>query len=205
MKVISLISGGIDSPVSTYYMIRSGVEVVALHLDNRPFTDDKQVNKVLQLVKHLEKLFENEIKTYVIPHAKNQASFARNCKRKLGCVLCKRMMLRIAEKIAKQEGADAIVMGDSLGQVASQTLQNLRIETQTVSIPILRPLIGFDKNDIIEVAKDIGTYEISILPGLCCTIVPKKPATQAKLEDILLEEEKADIVSLLKESLDGVK
>ena len=205
MKVISLISGGIDSPVSTYYMIRSGVEVVALHLDNRPFTDDKQVNKVLQLIKHLEKLFENEIKTYVIPHAKNQASFARNCKRKLGCVLCKRMMLRIAEKIAKQEGADAIVMGDSLGQVASQTLQNLRIETQTVSIPILRPLIGFDKNDIIEVAKDIGTYEISILPGLCCTIVPKKPATQAKLEDILLEEEKADIVSLLKESLDGVK
>ena len=205
MKVISLISGGIDSPVSTYFMIRSGVEVVALHLDNRPFTDDKQVNKVLQLIKHLEKLFENEIKTYVIPHAKNQASFARNCKRKLGCVLCKRMMLRIAEKIAKQEGADAIVMGDSLGQVASQTLQNLRIETQTVSIPILRPLIGFDKNDIIEVAKDIGTYEISILPGLCCTIVPKKPATQAKLEDILLEEEKADIVSLLKESLDGVK
>ena len=202
MKVISLISGGIDSPVSTYFMLRSGVEVVALHLDNRPFTDDKQVNKALELVKHLEKLFEIEIKTYVIPHAKNQASFARNCKRKLGCVLCKRMMLRIAEEIAVKEGADAIVTGDSLGQVASQTLQNLRVETQSISIPILRPLIGFDKNDIIEVARDIGTYEVSILPGLCCTIVPKKPATEAKLEAILREEVKADIDLLMKESMD---
>ncbi|MDY6964593.1 MAG: hypothetical protein SVM80_01310 [Halobacteriota archaeon] len=205
MKVVSLISGGIDSPVSTYFMLRSGAEVVAIHLDNRPFTDDRQVKKALELVKHLENVFEIEIKTYVVPHAKNQASFARNCKRKLGCVLCKRMMLRIAEEIAKREDADAIVTGDSLGQVASQTLQNLSVETQTVSIPILRPLIGFDKNNIIEVARDIGTYEISILPGLCCTIVPKKPATQAKLEVILQEEEKADVASLLKESINGAK
>lgn len=205
MKVVSLISGGIDSPVSTYLMLRNGVEVVTLHLDNRPFTDEKQVNKALALVKHLECQFGNEIKTYVVPHGKNQAAFARNCKRKLGCVLCKRMMLRIAEMIAKKEGADAIVTGDSLAQVASQTLQNLMVETQAVSIPILRPLIGFDKNETIEIARDIGTYEISILPGLCCTIVPKKPATQAKLEIILQEEERVDIAFLMKESMEGTK
>lgn len=203
MKVVSLISGGIDSPVATYLMLKKEVEVVAVHFDNRPFTDEKQINKALALVRHLGMRFGVEIKTYLIPHGKNQTEFARNCKRKLECVLCRRMMFRVAEKICEVESADAILTGESLGQVASQTLKNIFVESHAVKIPILRPLIGFDKVEITNIAKKIGTYEISIMPGVCCTIVPKKPATQAKLDDVLSEEWKVDINRLLKESIDG--
>jgi thiamine biosynthesis protein ThiI len=198
-----LISGGIDSPVAVYLMMKKDVEVIALHFDNRPFTDENQLNKTLELIKHLEKLFDRRIKTYVIPHGENQIAFAGNCKRKLGCVLCRRMMFRIAERIAEKENADAILTGESLGQVASQTLSNIMVESQAVKIPILRPLIGLDKVEIIDIAKEIGTYDISISPGMCCTIVPKKPATQARLEKVLADEKRLNINSLLEESIDG--
>jgi thiamine biosynthesis protein ThiI len=201
MKVISLISGGIDSPVATYLMLKKGVEIVVTHFDNRPFTDEKQVEKALSLVRHLEKF--GKIKIYLIPHGESQMEIAKNCTRRYQCVLCRRMMFRVAERIAKLENADAILTGESLGQVASQTLTNILVETQAVDIPILRPLIGMDKMEIVDLAKKIGTYEISILPGLCCTIVPKKPATQAKLERILREEEKININQMLEKSIDG--
>lgn len=199
MKAVSLISGGIDSPVATYLMLKKGVEVIGVHMDNRPFTDDKTIEKFLELIKHLEKISNRKIKTYIIPHGNAQMEFAKNCKRKLQCVLCKRMMYRIAAEIAKKEVADAIITGESLGQVASQTLINLEVEGQAIEIPILRPLIGFDKVDTIRIARDIETYEISTIPALSCRIVPKKPATQAKLEEVLAEEEKVDIDSILKD------
>lgn len=205
MKLVSLISGGIDSPVATYLMMKKGVEVIALHLDNRPFTDEKQLDKSLKLIKHLENLFDKGIKTFVVPHGDNQVAFARNCIEKLQCVLCRRMMLRIAANIVEREGADGILTGESLGQVASQTLQNIYVTNQAVKTPIMRPLIGMDKVDIIDIARKIGTYDLSILPGLCCTIVPEKPSTAAKLEIVLREEEKVNIESLIEESMESAR
>ena len=203
-KLISLISGGIDSPVATYLMIQRGVEIVAVHMDNRPFTDEKNLDKTMSLVRHLQDLTGTPIKTYVVPHGPNHIAFARNCQRHLHCLFCRRMMYRIAERIAQIEGADGILTGESLGQVASQTLQNLMVINRTVKMPIIRPLIGLDKVEIIEIARKIGTYEISTLPGLCWTIVPKKPSTAAKSGDVLCEEQKIDIGTLVEKSLAGM-
>jgi thiamine biosynthesis protein ThiI len=203
IRLISLISGGIDSPVATYLMLSSGATISALYLDNRPFTDEKTKNKVIELVKRLELVSQNRIKLYIAPHGQNQKHFARNCNRHVGCILCRRMMLRIGSALAAQNNAIALVTGDSLGQVASQTLQNLKVESQVIPLPILRPLIGLDKLEIEAVAKKIGTYEISISPGLCCTIVPKKPSTKATLDRILEEENKVDIQSMVQESIEN--
>jgi thiamine biosynthesis protein ThiI len=204
MKLISLISGGIDSPVATQMMLGRGANIVALHFDNRPFTGDGQLNKIKAIIEHLEKLNKRDIKTYVAPHKESQIAFTKNCKRNLHCVLCRRMMLRIAEKIAQMEGAEAILTGECLGQVASQTLRNIRNESQAVEIPILRPLIGLDKLEIENIAKNNGTYEISIMPGSCCEIVPKKPSTYSKLSTILEEEKKVDIKGLVDKELKGI-
>ena len=113
-------------------------------------------------------------------------------------------MYRIAERIAEKEGAVGILTGESMGQVASQTVQNITVVNQVATLPIIRPLIGLDKQEIIEIARTIGTYEISTLPGLCCTIVPKQPSTAAKLADVQAGEEKIDIESLVEKSLEGM-
>jgi len=203
-KLVSLVSGGIDSPVAAYLMIRRGVEIVAVHMDNRPFTDDKNLDKALHLVRHLQKVTGSPITTYVVPHGPNHISFARNCNRHLHCLFCRRMMFRVAERIAEREGAVGILTGESMGQVASQTVQNLTVVTQVTKLPLIRPLIGMDKQEIIEIARKIGTYEISTLPGLCCTIVPKQPSTSAKLEMVIGEEQKIDIDALVEKSLAGM-
>jgi len=204
MKLVSLISGGIDSPVATHVMLERGAEVVAVHFDNRPFTDDGQFDKTRALIGHLQKKHNVKIKTLVVPHKESHVAFAQYCKSNLHCVLCRRMMLRVSERIAEMEGADALLTGESLGQVASQTLRNIRSESQAVSIPILRPLIGLDKLEIEDVAKKIGTYDISILPGMCCSIVPRKPSTYSRLESVLEEEERVDIQEMVREALGGM-
>jgi thiamine biosynthesis protein ThiI len=204
MKLISLISGGIDSPVATHMMLKKGIETMALHFDNRPFTDDGQFEKTKALINHLEKINNTNIKTWVVPHKESHVAFAKHCRRNLHCVLCRRMMLRIAEMVAEREGAHAILTGESLGQVASQTLRNIRTESQAVSIPVLRPLIGLDKLEIEDIAKRIGTYEISILPGMCCSIVPKRPSTYSKLDTVLEEEGKIDIQEMVTKALEGM-
>lgn len=198
-------SGGIDSPVAAYLMMKNGAEVIALHLDNRPFTDEKQLNKTISQLKHLEKVTNTTIKTYIAPHGDTQLAFAQECRHNLQCVLCRRMMFRVAERLAKQEGASAIVTGESLGQVASQTLKNIMVETEAVKIPILRPLIGLDKIEIERIAQEIGTFEISISPGVCCTIVPNKPSTRANLKSIKAEESKVDLNSLLENTINNMK
>ncbi len=205
MKVVSLLSGGIDSPVSTHMLLRKGVEVIALHYDNQPFTDEKMLNKTKELIARLEEHSGKSMKKYVVPHGPSQAVIARNAHRRYQCVMCRRMMFRIAERIAEMEGAEAIATGESLGQVASQTLSNIRTEEQAVNIPILRPVIGLDKVEIERIAKEIGTYEASIGPGLCCTIVPEKPSTKARLKAILEEESKIDIEDLVKKALEGAE
>ena len=197
MKLVSLISSGIDSPVATFLMSKNVDEMLLLHGDIQPFTDANENKKFLQLAKHLSKKMDCKTKVVVLPHGGSLSEYKEHCDNKFTCVFCKRMLLRYAEKIAEQNNADAIVMGDSLGQVASQTLQNLKTIESAVKLPILRPLIGFDKEEIILIAKEIGTYDISIQPSKSCTAVPNKPSTMAKIEKILTEENKIDIKNLV--------
>ncbi len=204
MKAISLLSGGIDSPVAAHLLLERGLDITVIHFDNRPFADDEQFKKTMSLISRLEELHKKGIKSYIVPYEEIHLAFQKYCKRKLHCVLCKRMMLRLAEKIAKMEHADALVTGESLGQVASQTLRNIRVESQSVDLPILRPLIGLDKLEIENMAKEIGTYELSILPGMCCTMVPKRPSTHSQLGIVLQEEMKLDLNALVVKVLKGV-
>ena len=201
MKVISLVSSGIDSPVATYLFSKSGVEIILMHGDNRPFTDDNEIEKFTRIVQLLKEKIPQLKKAYVIPHGHTLSTYKKECNHKFTCIICKRMLVRYAQKLAQQENADAIVMGDSLGQVASQTLQNIRVVEDAVRLPILRPLIGMDKNEIIQIAKHIGTYELSILPTQGCQAVPNKPSTRASLAQILEEEQKIDIKTLVNDAV----
>ncbi|BDC36152.1 MAG: hypothetical protein EF806_02675 [Candidatus Methanoliparum thermophilum] len=203
-RVVSLMSDGIDSPVATYLLLDKYVDVITIHFDNSPFIDQESLQKYKKIINHLNKSFKRNIKAYIIPNGKNLKFLAKNCKESLRCILCKRMMLRIAEDIADREKANGIVTGESIGQVASQTLHNLCILNQTVEKQIIRPLIGMNKIEIIEIAKKIGTYDISISPSLECKIVPKSPATSARLDDVMYEESKIDIKFLINESINNV-
>lgn len=194
-----MMSGGIDSPVALYYLMRQGHEMVAVHLDNRPFTDDSPLEKVVDHVKVLESRFDRKVPLYVLPHGPTQITLMRNTDRHVGCVMCRRFMWRSAEKVAERELASFLVTGEALGQVASQTLSNMRSATASVRLPIVRPLIGFDKQEIETVAKAIGTYDISTRPGLCCQAVPDKPATRTNLVQILHEEELLDVDQIVDE------
>ena len=192
-----LMSGGIDSPVSLYYLLRQGHEVVTVHLDNRPFTDDTPMEKVVDHLQILRERFHQAIPLYVLPHGPTQITLMRNTDRHVGCILCRRFMWRSAERIAEREGASFLATGEALGQVASQTLSNMRSATVSVKLPIVRPLIGFDKQEIEAVAKQIGTYGISTRPGLCCQAVPDRPATRSNLVQILGEEERIDVEQII--------
>lgn len=192
-------SGGIDSPVGLYLMLRQGHDMVAVHMDNRPFTDDTPLEKVTDHLGVLAERFGRRVPLYVLPHGPTQITLMRNTDRHVGCVLCRRFMWRSAERIADQERATFLVTGESLGQVASQTLSNMRSATASVRLPIVRPLIGFDKLEIEAVAREIGTYGISTRPGLCCQAVPDKPATKSGLVQILREEERIDVEAMIDE------
>lgn len=205
MKFVVLISSGIDSPVATYLISKKADEIILVHSDNRPFTDEKEINNFISIIKYLKKIIKSKIKTYIVPHGNTLISYKKNCEDRFTCVFCKRMMVKYAEKIAEKEKAEALVMGDSLGQVASQTLQNIKVVDSAVKIPILRPLIGFDKEDVVKIARKIGTYELSILPSAGCSAVPNKPATRARFEDILEEEKKLNIEKIVKEAVDNSK
>jgi thiamine biosynthesis protein ThiI len=198
MRLVALVSSGIDSPVATYLLSKNAEEIILLHADNRPFTDDREIQKFEALAKYLSTQVPCTLKAILVPHGQALQAYKEQCNNKFTCVFCKRMMLRYAEAIAQKENAEAIVMGDSLGQVASQTLQNLRVVEQAVRIIILRPLIGFDKEDTIKIAKQIGTFDLSIAKAEGCGAVPVKPSTQARLEQILAEEQKIDIERLVR-------
>lgn len=193
MNFISLLSSGIDSPVATYLMSKYASEIILIHADNRPYTDDNEINNFLLLSKHLNKISNCKISGYIVPHGEALSKYLNCANKKFTCIFCKRMMLRYAEIIANNKNAKSIIMGDSLGQVASQTLRNLNVVDKAVKLPILRPLIGLDKEDIVLISKNIGTYDLSIQPTEGCKAVPIKPSTHAKLDDIINEENKIDI------------
>jgi len=205
MKLVSLVSSGIDSPVATFLMSKKTDEIILIHGDITPFTNKREVENFLDLARHLKKICKCKIQVYLIPHGKSLSAFKQNCDNKFTCVFCKRMLLRYAETFAEKNNCVAIVMGDSLGQVASQTLQNIKTIEQAVKIPVLRPLIGFDKQEVVKIAKEIGTYQLSIKPSLGCSAVPNKPATQAKLEKIMEEEKLLDVKGLVKKVVRGLQ
>lgn len=205
MHGLVLLSGGIDSPVAAALMLQKKVKLSAVFFDAWPFSDREQIDKVKQLVGQLEKYYSTKIDLYSIPHKESLTEIGRCCFRKLGCVLCRRIMLRTASEFGRKEGMEFLVTGESLGQVASQTLSNIRTENPASSLFIMRPLIGFDKIEIESKAKEIGTYTISIQPGMCCTMAPKYPVTKANLSRIMQEESKLDLNFLMKKALENTK
>jgi len=180
MRLVALVSGGIDSPVAAYKMIERGADVLLLHMDNRPHTDSRCLAKAKKIAGRLSVVTGKEIQLYAADHGTNQTLIKKGCDNSYQCVLCKRLMMRVAKEFALRNECSGIVMGDSLGQVASQTLRNIRSESSGLDFPVLRPLIGLDKLEIEAIAKDIGTYEISILPESPCGVVPQRPITEAE-------------------------
>jgi thiamine biosynthesis protein ThiI len=195
MKGVALLSSGIDSPVAIHLLVKQDFEVKAVHIDSRPHTDDAGVEKARKLAAKLG------VTVYVIHNAHFHEAVRDRCNPKLHCILCKRFMYRVAEAIVGKEGADFIITGESLGQVASQTLENLKVIEEAVDTAVVRPLIGFDKVDTIKVAREIGTYAISTVKSCACPFVPKRPSTNAKIGEVLKEEGKIDVDALVGEAL----
>lgn len=204
MKAVVLLSGGIDSPVAAYTMARAGAEIIALHMDGSPYYESNA--RVEKLISKLRELTGQSIPLFTAPHgAANLSEIEKTRVPNIRCVLCKRFMMRTAEALARLEGCEAIVMGDSLGQVASQTLSNMRAEQQAVHIPIIRPLVGMDKQQIVDKAKEIGTYELSIRGAGPCGIVPAKPSVAATLGKILEAEAGMDVDGMVRKAIGGMK
>jgi thiamine biosynthesis protein ThiI len=205
-KMIALISGGIDSPVAAWLMMKRGCEIIPLYYDNEPFSDElmgKNASKCIDILQSWAPNFP--MRAYEIPHGSNLFAIQENCNKKFTCILCKRMMYRIAVKIAKKEGAHGIITGSSLGQVASQTSANMLAELVGIDFPIYHPLLGTDKSEITALARRIGTFDAYASAKKSCTAVPKHPATFAKIDDVLLEESKLDMETLISDSSDKAK
>ena len=203
-RVVALISGGIDSPVAAYRMMQRGCRLIFVHFHSAPFQDRTSQEKVRQLLGLLTR-HQFTSRVYLVPFGEIQRQIVAAVARPLRVVLYRRMMLRIAEAIARKEKAKALVTGESLGQVASQTLDNMAVIEQAARLPILRPLVGMDKQEIIDQARRIGTFEISSIPDQdCCQLfVPKHPATKARIVDVEQDEAKFDVNELLRYGIDN--
>lgn len=201
-KGILLLSGGIDSPVAGWLAMKRGVALTAVYFHSFPFTTDRAKEKVLDLARVLAR-YGGPIDVHVVHFTDVQKAIYQNCPPRLGITIMRRMMFRLAERIARQEGALALFTGESVGQVASQTLESLAVTNAAVSLPILRPLVAMDKREIVDIAQQIGTYDISILPYEdCCTLfVPKHPETKPRLVDAERAEESFDFAPLLDDAL----
>ena len=203
MKFVTLLSGGIDSPVAAYLMANVGADVILLHMDNGEYGDPKEIDKVKKLAARLSEMTGKELPLYIAAHGPNQEAIKKNCEYSYQCVMCKRVMQNVAKRFAQMQGCDGIIMGDSLGQVASQTLRNIKAEQCDVDFPIVRPLIGLDKEEIIDIAKRIGTFDISIIQTGGCKVAPMKPVTEATIDKVLANEAKLDFEKLVAESADN--
>ncbi len=205
-KVVSLLSSGIDSPVAAYRMMTRGCRVIFVHFHSFPFTEKSSYYNTQILAKKLT-TYQNKSVVYFVPLAKIQEAIILNVHPKLRIIMYRRMMYRIAELVARKENAKALVTGESVGQVASQTLENIIAISQVVSLPVLRPLIGMDKEEIIEQAQKLGTFHTSIEPydDCCSYLLPKSPETKAKLDQVHAAEARIDnweelVLNALRES-----
>lgn len=194
-KSIALLSGGFDSPVAIHLM-KNRVEIIAAHFHQQPLTDENEVEKVKQLVKIL-----GVKKVYLVPFVEVLKELVEQCKHKNYFILSKITMFKTAELIAAKEGAEYLITGENLGQVSSQTLSNLATITKHLSLEIFRPLLTYDKQEIIKIAKEIGTHDISKGPEICNLLGPKHPATKSDSEEIGKELGRLDLQKLLDESL----
>jgi len=205
-KALLLLSGGIDSPVAGYYTMKRGVEIECVHFAAPPYTTIQALDKVKQLVEHLC-VYQPRIKLHIVAFTDIQLEIYKKAHPAYTVILMRRAMVKMAERIMNENKMLAIVSGESLGQVASQTLQSMGCIQDAVDSLILRPLLTFDKNEIIEVSKKIKTYETSILPFEdCCTIFSvTNPITKPKLKIVLLEEAKCELDALIEETLTKVE
>jgi tRNA uracil 4-sulfurtransferase len=201
-KVVVLLSGGIDSPVAAWKMMKRGCTPVFVHFHSFPYTNKESQEKALLIARHLSS-YSLRAKIYLVPFAEVQRHIMVDTPAETRVILYRRYMMRLAEQIAKKERARVLVTGDSVGQVASQTIENIDVISRAVSMPILRPLIGDDKIEIVDIARRIGTYEISIMPDQdCCSLfVPKHPETRAHLPEIETSESRLDVAETLKAAL----
>ena len=207
-KGMTLLSGGIDSPVAAYMIAKRGVEIEAVYFHAPPFTSEQARTKVIDLAKIVSK-YSGVIKLHVVPFTDVQLAIYDNCPHDELTIIMRRYMYRIAEELAKREGCLGLVTGESIGQVASQTMYGLNCTNAVCTLPVYRPLIAFDKQGIIDIAQEIGTYETSIEPFEdCCTIfVAKHPVTKPKLNVIENDEKKLEdtIDELIKQAIDTTK
>ena len=205
-KAALLLSGGIDSPVAGYMIAKRGVQLVAVHYHSFPYTSEFAKQKVLDLAKILSE-YCCGIRVYVVPFTDIQMQIHEKCPEDYTTLIMRRYMMRIAERIAQKEEALALITGESVGQVASQTMEALTVTDSVVSMPVFRPLIGFDKIDIIEYAKKIGTYETSSLPYEdCCTVfTPRHPATKPKMAMVQKGEDQLDQEALIQAAVDNAE
>ena len=200
-KGLLLISGGIDSPVAGYLTCKRGMKLDCLHFHSFPYTGEAAKEKVIDLAKKIGE-YNGGVNLYVVSFTHIQEAIHKHCPEEFMITLMRRFMMRIAERLAIQQGDQAIITGESLGQVASQTIESITSSNSVVSIPVMRTLIMFDKIDIIDIAKKIDTYETSILPYEdCCTVfLPKFPAIRPNIEKVKKAESKLDIDSLIDEA-----
>ncbi len=200
-KGLLLISGGIDSPVAGYLTCKRGMKLNCLHFHSFPYTGEVAKEKVIELAKKVGE-YNGGINLFVVSFTHIQEAIHQNCPEEFMITLMRRFMMRIAERLAIQQGDQAIITGESLGQVASQTIESITSSNSVVTMPVLRPLITFDKLDIIDIARKIDTYETSILPYEdCCTVfLPKYPAIKPNLERVKRAEQKLDVDALIDEA-----
>mgnify|MGYP000749573279 CR=1 FL=1 len=201
---VSLLSGGIDSPVSSWMMARRGVQLEMVHFVSPPYTSQQAQDKVLELARQLT-AYCGRMLVHIVPFTEIQEEIRRSCPEEYFTLIMRRFMMRIAEAVAKKAGAKALVTGESLGQVASQTMMALGVTEDVTTMPVLRPLIGMDKVEIIRIARDIGTFDTSILPYEdCCTVfTPRHPATRPDLEAVRTAEAALDVEGLVAKALAG--
>ncbi|MFQ6614852.1 MAG: tRNA uracil 4-sulfurtransferase ThiI, partial [Fidelibacterota bacterium] len=202
-RAVVMLSGGLDSPVAAWYAQHRGIHPIYVHFHSVPYTSEASTEKVRQLALTLDR-FQRPTKIYLVPFAHIQEEILKTTEPKYRVILYRRFMVRIAEALARQENCWGIFTGESLGQVASQTMENMYAIQQAVALPVHRPLIGMDKQDIIGKAQEIGTYDISILAHEdCCTLfIPRHPVTKARLTDIERQEQVLKIQELLDSALD---
>ena len=195
---VSLLSGGIDSPVSSYMIAKRGVKLEMVHFFSPPYTSDEAKEKVLSLAKLLVP-WCGRMTVQVVPFTEIQEEIRRNCPEEFFTLIMRRFMMRISQRVADQVKAKALVTGENLGQVASQTMEALRVTEDVVDLPVLRPLIGMDKEEIVRLSRKIGTFDTSILPYEdCCTVfTPRHPRTKPNLDEVREAEAVLDIEGLI--------
>jgi len=206
-KVVCLVSGGIDSPVAAWLFIKRGYTPIFVFYDNYPFSDENTKKRALDIIKKLSEFApQRPVKVYIIPHGENLADILRNCPRNLTCVICRRIMYRVAEKVATIEEAETIVTGEIIGEHASQTLRNLRVENDVLTeFSVLRPLIGMNKLEVEHLAKKIGTFDTSASPVSCCSASPSRPRTRARLDEVRKAERKLSIEDMVRRGIEKVE